>query len=138
MDATKPTKRDQVRTHKVNRAFGAEYETHSLRGETCYQVLNERNETHSNMHATKHSLTLANGGIIEHTHNVSGLDWTSWKADPRTVGRSSGRNDSGSWHKQSALPTTRNSVDDMSDDEFKDMMKRYVAENFGSIKNSHA
>ena len=69
---------------------------------------------------------------------MSGLDWTSWKADPRTVGRSSGRNDSGSWHKQSALPTTRNSVDDMSDDEFKDMMKRYVAENFGSMTKKYA
>ena len=43
----------------------------------------------------------------------------------------------------------RESVDDMSDDEFKDMMKRYAAENFssmtrkyadnfGSIKNSHS
>ena len=136
MDATKPTTRDQVRTHKVNRAFGAEYETQHEK--TCSQALKTRNETHSNIHATKHSLTRANDGIIKHTHNVSGLDWTSWKADPRTVGRSSGRNDSGSWHKQSALPTTRNSVDDMSDDEFKDMMKRYVAENFGSMTKKYA
>ena len=126
MDATKPTTRDQVRTHKVNRAFGADHMNEMKNGET---QSNERNETQRNMH--EHSLTLANDGIIEHTHNVSGLDWTSWKADPRTVGRSSGKNDiSGSWHEQSALPTSRNSVDDMSDDAFKDMMKRYAAENF--------
>ena len=77
-------------------------------------------------------------GSGPHTYNVSGLDRTNWKPDPRNAGRSSGRNDkSGSWHAQSALPTTRESVDDMSDDEFKDMMKRYVTENFGSMVKKH-
>ena len=38
--------------------------------------------------------------------------------------------------EQSALPTTCNSVDEMSDDAFKDMMKSFAAENFGSMLNS--
>ena len=77
-------------------------------------------------------------GSGPHTYNVSGLDRTNWKPDPRNAGRSSGRNDkSGSWHAQSDLPTTRESVDDMSDDDFKDMMKRYVTENFGSMVNKY-
>ena len=77
-------------------------------------------------------------GSGPHTYNVSGLDRANWKPDPRNAGRSSGRNDkSGSWHAQSALPTTRESVDDMPDDEFKDMMKRYVTENFGSMVKKH-
>ena len=101
-------------------------------------------------HNENNMRTLQVSGSGPHTRNVSGLDWTKWKPDPRNAGRSSGRNDrSGSWQAQSALPTTRESVDDMSDDEFKDMMKRYVTENFGcmmkkyvetfgSITNSHS
>ena len=39
--------------------------------------------------------------------------------------------------EQSALPTTCNSVDEMSDDAFKDMMTTFAAENFGSMLNRH-
>ena len=78
-------------------------------------------------------------GSGPHTHNVSGFDRTNWKTDPRNVGRSSGRNDiSGSWQNaQSALLATSNNVDEMSDGEFKDMMKRFAAENFGSMFRSY-
>ena len=92
-----------------------------------------RHEHHEKLNTMRTSQVSGSG---PHTRNVSGLDWTNWKPDPRNAGRSSGRNDkSGSWHAQSALP--RESVDDMPDDEFKDMMKRYVTENFGSMVKKH-
>ena len=78
-------------------------------------------------------------GSGPHTYNVSGLDRANWKPDPRNAGRSSGRNDrSGSWqNERTAPPTTRNSVDEMSDDAFADMMKKYAADNFGSMFRRH-
>ena len=83
-----------------------------------------RHEHHEKLNTMRISQVSGSG---PHTYNVSGLDRTNWKPDPRNAGRSSGRDDiSGSWHGQSALPTTRKSVGDMPDGAFKDMMEKYA------------
>ena len=80
-----------------------------------------------------------NEPLRKRTHRAESRRENNWKTDPRNAGRSSGRNDrSGSWpNERTAPPTTRNSVDEMSDDAFADMMKKYAAENFGSMFRRH-
>ena len=80
-----------------------------------------------------------NVSLRKRTHRAESKRENIWKTDPRNAGRSSGRNDrSGSWpNERTAPPTTRNSVDEMSDDAFADMMKKYAAENFGSMFRRH-
>ena len=59
-----------------------------------------------------------NVSLRKRTHRAESRRENIWKTDPRNAGRSSGRNDrSGSWpNERTAPPTTRNSVDEMSDD----------------------
>ena len=66
MKATKPTPRDQVRSHKVNRAFGAECKPNETNEKTCYQA--NPNETSSQ--GRKAALTLAGDGILKFEYNV--------------------------------------------------------------------
>ena len=67
MKATEPTPRDQVRSHKVSRAFGAVYETNETNKKTCYQA-HETNKTQAQ--GRKATLTLAGDGILQFDYNV--------------------------------------------------------------------
>ena len=65
MDTTKTTSRDTVRSHKVNRAFGTDYEHQHEK--TCSQAL--KNGV-TQQKGDKATLTLAGDGILKFCYNV--------------------------------------------------------------------